>query len=642
MSASDAGAAVDKGDWRSSVIQSYRNNEVREIAKILASIEGESTPVASKMMLSMKFEDQIFKSASSLDDYKKKIAKRLKKLQKAYAQQKSAADGDPATKSAGDTSSDEQQRQELLLKLRQTYGDTILYVIKNAPAAMSDIERKLGQDKVDQFNIHVTSCQEWAIELGIWKKEKGTTDDKAEPASSAMEETSTMSKAKEQEEEKLPSLSQLQRLEQHLEKRAKNIRDYVVKHADPDLFLMETMERKDMEVAANKRATKLLAVNLSKRIQYIQQQQLQHQQGGRSSSQNQSQLPTSSGEDTNAAPLQALQQALEKAQASVPPPTRNDSRQLEASLRHLDKMRAASTALMNYWTLGEDRVATAPPQTRKRIFDVMSESMEFIVNKMKEKKSQLEGMEDTLTLQDAWTKRMELPPPISQVEDPVNEMDTSSPPTRKRPPLNNYKPYIKARLLFHPDRKTPSNLLAAVRRKGARLVRPRSASGNVTTTHLVLEFGQAFTMTIYLSPLTVNIRAMTPPSKNETVAEGSPMQDYFESPSNIDGAACWQPLSYGLANTTTQTSSRTDGIVSPHVLSVWGVSSTYDSIGHVVEERLRDASTRATYLLRNCFRNHVKDKSVDFEVEILEGSALLEFLNVARSTYMPDWQDYDY
>jgi len=57
---STATSAAGGGDWRSTVLQSYRNAEVREIAKILASIEGQATSVASKLMLSMKFEDQIF------------------------------------------------------------------------------------------------------------------------------------------------------------------------------------------------------------------------------------------------------------------------------------------------------------------------------------------------------------------------------------------------------------------------------------------------------------------------------------------------------------------------------------------------------------------------------------------------------
>lgn len=618
------------------MLQSYRNNEVREIAKILASIEGESTSVASKMMLSMKFEDQIFKSAGSLDDYKKKISKRLKKLQKTYAQQKAAGGGDAAAKATQESSADEQQREELLMKLRQTYGDLVLYVIKNAPAAMSDIERKLGSEKIEQFKPHIESCQEWAQELGIWKSDVIKKDEPEEgDKGDSEEEKPSASKPqidKKKEEFQMPSLPQLQRLEQHLEKRAKNIRDYVVKHADPDLFLLETMERKDQDVSANKRATKLLAVNLSKRIQYIQQQQ----QGGVSSSQNQSQQPPLPNADPNSTPLQALENALDKAQATVPPATRNDGNQLQASLRHLDKMRAASTALMNYWTLGGDRIATAPPRTLKRIHDVMTESMGFITNAMKEKSLKSENGESSVTLQDAWTRRMELRTPIILEEDP--NVATSSPPKRLR--TSSYKPYIKARLLFHPNRKVPNNLLLAVRRKGARLVRPSTAKGNVNASHLVLEFGKAFTMTIYLSPLTVNIRAMAPSSDESEVSKGFNMNPYIDYPSvEGDTSAPWQPLSYGLAMTIATENSASDGSTVPRVLSVWGVSSTYDSIGHVVEERLRDASTRATTLLRKCFQNHVKDKTVDFEVESLEGGALMEFSNLARETYMRGWQD---
>ena len=70
-------------DWRKSVLQSYRSSEVREISKVLAALEGSSsvTP-ASKLMLAMRFEDQIFKSAKDLADYRKKISKRLGKPQK--------------------------------------------------------------------------------------------------------------------------------------------------------------------------------------------------------------------------------------------------------------------------------------------------------------------------------------------------------------------------------------------------------------------------------------------------------------------------------------------------------------------------------------------------------------------------------
>jgi hypothetical protein len=96
--------------------------------------------------------------------------------------------------------------------------------------------------------------------------------------------------------------------------------------------------------------------------------------------------------------------------------------------------------------------------------------------------------------------------------------------------------------------------------------------------------------------------------------------------SNLGGTS-WTPLYHGLAE--------------KDELSVWGATGSYEAVGHVVEERLRDASNHATHVLRKCFRNHVKDNTTEFEVEILECSALLEFLQLARTTFIPNWQDDD-
>jgi hypothetical protein len=59
MSSSPAAAAPaeqDDGAWRASVQQSYRNNEVREISKVLASLEPGAS-ASSKLRLAMQFED---------------------------------------------------------------------------------------------------------------------------------------------------------------------------------------------------------------------------------------------------------------------------------------------------------------------------------------------------------------------------------------------------------------------------------------------------------------------------------------------------------------------------------------------------------------------------------------------------------
>jgi hypothetical protein len=80
------------GDWRQSVAQSFRSEEVRSIAKVLASLEPGATS-ASKTMLAWRFEDSIFTSATDFDDYRKKIQKRIKKVQKNYAKEQTEGGG---------------------------------------------------------------------------------------------------------------------------------------------------------------------------------------------------------------------------------------------------------------------------------------------------------------------------------------------------------------------------------------------------------------------------------------------------------------------------------------------------------------------------------------------------------------------
>lgn len=129
---------ADQDDWRVSVSQAYRNSEVREIAKVLAALEPGATS-ASKLMLAMRFEDTIFKAATSLADYRKKLTKRLKKVQKSYVPTNSAA----AT-----------NKEELIRELRSKYGDALRYVCKNANKAVSELKIKHGSEKASQLQQH--------------------------------------------------------------------------------------------------------------------------------------------------------------------------------------------------------------------------------------------------------------------------------------------------------------------------------------------------------------------------------------------------------------------------------------------------------------------------------------------------------
>jgi len=748
-SAAASSAPPAPPDWRKSVLQSYRNSEVREISKVLAALEGSaSVTPASKLMLAMRFEDSIFKTAKDLADYRKKISKRLKKLQKNYVRpvaktalhQANGSSGKDGATGSGSREDDTEAKEELTAKLKRDCGDALRYIVRNAKAAVADLERKLGPEKARQLQQHTDSCRLWARDLEILTeeeldaitpmveavKEKKHEDAKTnesdskqqqqqQPSSSSQpQQRSQPQKSQPQpqkSEKKTPELSnkavplsynQLQRIEKHLQTRVGNIRSYVVKHADPDQFLLETLQSRDVVFSKNVPAGNLFREILKGRIS-SQREQLQkatttsrRSKGSSSNNANQDATTDTNNNDVSNSrpsddddPLLVLQKALEKAQAGVPPPTRNDSKKLEGSLRHLDKMRAASTIMMTYWTLpGDQRVETAPRDTLKKIHEVVQDGADFVLKAVREleKEKQMQqrrynGSGETVTagvttsdatttsantktksktkkvsLQDAWSKTIELPSaaaPINVEDDENNSSNSNSNSNgnSKRPRTNSYRPYYKTRMLFRPNRKAPPQLLMAIRRKGADL--RQASSCNTDAFHLVLDFDGAFAMTIYFSPLMVTLRAKTPDETNDSRSNSS---------SSVSMSAPWKPLSHGLTpwgstldssdfqrkkkasqnnNNNNNNYSDGDSQQQQQQLSVWGVTAGYESIGRVVEERLRDASTHATAILRRCFKNHVKDKTVDFEVELLEGSALLEFLSVSRSTYMPQWEDMD-
>ena len=534
-------------DWRLSVSQSYRNTEVREIAKVLAALEPGATS-ASKLMLAMRFEDTIFKAATSLADYRKKLTKRLKKVQKSYV---------PTNKVSATN------KEELIKELRNKYGDTLRYINKHAPKAIAELKAKHGPDKANQLHQHTQVALQWATNLGLLPN--------TQPDFSMPEE-------------------QAQKLQQHLEKRIENIRSHVVKLAEPDRFLQETLQKAEDDISS--RASKLLAMNTSRRFEHI------------------------SGQKGNFDPSVVLKEALEKTQAPVPPPTKSQRNDEQAALLHLNKMKAAATTILAYMSIPDK--TTTPRNILVKAHTVATEGLEFVGEVMKNHRKEFK--EPELSLEDAWTKVLESPaPPAAAAPNPdsleggrLSPVNTDGGSKRFRGG-NAKRPVIKSRVLLTAGRKTPSNLLPAFKRKRATLIRPPP---NGEGSHLILEFGKAFVMTIYLVPLLVTIRAY---SKNheETIAD------------RAAGLACahYTPVD--------------DGLRELEELKVWGIKGTYDTIGHVVEARLEDASAQATAILRRLFANADKEKAPEFELEILEATALLEFLHNARKTFIPDWQDDD-
>jgi len=194
---------------------------------------------------------------------------------------------------------------------------------------------------------------------------------------------------------------------------------------------------------------------------------------------------------------------------------------------------------------------------------------------------------------------------------------------------------IRSRFLLAPKRKIFSSVLPALKRKRASLVRKGSAAC------VKLEFGKAFEMTIYFVPLLVTIRAMSgedADDKSSTVSLG--------------GGLRWPSLYQGLcpsdkdpttAENNNGNASSSSSLNNRNNLHVLGVSGSYQSIGPIIAKKLEYASAQATYVLRRCFAETTVGKSAmantEFEVEILEAGALIRFLQLARSTYMPDWVD---
>jgi len=537
---------ADGGDWRLGVSQAYRNTEVREIAKVLASLEPGATS-ASKLMLAMRFEDTIFKAASSLADYRKKLTRRLKKLQKSYK----------PTNSVSATN-----KEELIKEMRNNYGDTLRYIHKHAPKAVSELKAKHGPEKANQLHQHTSVALSWAADLGLMPNTQpnfGMSDE------------------------------QVQKLQGHLEKRIENIRSHVVKLAEPDVFLRETLQKAEDDLGS--RASKYLAVNTSKRFEHL------------------------SGQKGGFDPVQVLEESLEKAQMNVPPPTRSQRNDEQAALLHLNKMKAAATTILAFLSIPDK--TTAPRNILVKAHDVATEGLGFVGEVVKNRRKEFK--EPEMSLEDAWTKVLESPalPAVSAPNPDSLEggSDRSSPtPDRVSKHLRGGKSkrvVTKSRVLLTAGRKTPSNLLAALKRKRATLIRPPP---NGEGSHLILEFGKVFVVTIYLVPLLVTIRAYSK-QHEETIAD------------RAAGLTCatYTPID--------------DGLRELEELQVWGVKGSYDEIGHVVEARLEDASAQATAILRRLFANADKEQAPEFELEILEATALLEFLQNSRKTFIPDWQD---
>jgi hypothetical protein len=200
---------------------------------------------------------------------------------------------------------------------------------------------------------------------------------------------------------------------------------------------------------------------------------------------------------------------------------------------------------------------------------------------------------------------------------------------------------IRSKVLLTKSRKAPSNLVLALKQKRAEMITP-STSGALcgAGTQLRIQFGTAFEMIVYFVPLLVSIRALPVKSdmstlepKQQQEGGGGEASSAFRRTIVDGGLPTWVSSTRGLVGRT-----------SP--VSVLGATGPASLLGPIVASKLDYASACATRALRRCFADvarkaYENPKASDFEVEIVESTALLRFVQLARSTYTPNFRDDD-
>lgn len=599
-----SGASAPAADWRTTVSQSTRNGQVREVAKVLASLEPGATS-ASKLMLAMRFEDSIFQQATSLADYQKRITKRLKKVQKSYKPPAADASSSNAAETAEEEAARREKELEVERNLRRQYGEDLRFIVKNAPAAVRAMEDKHGKSRSDHLRQHTDNAEQWAVEIGLndlcpHRKRRSPRE-----------------------------AGYLDRLKQHLEQRVDNIRSHVVKLTHPDLFLEETLVKLEDEL--DEEALNILAAATKAIIE-------KHRKEGQV-------VPPPSG-PADAAGMRSL---MEKVTATIPPP-RNAAAIREANLARVEKIRAASHALSAYLCLDA--------HTKAEVKKCLSTSHKIAADEVATLLTEMAGFgeedsrkEGEVLLEDAWNRPLEYTaePTAGEDGDPSSiEGSGDEGPAKKKArrsdssvgsPSASGNVVIRSKVLLTKSRKPPSNLVLALKQKRAEMITP-STSGALcgAGTQLRIQFGTAFEMIVYFVPLLVSIRAL--PVKSDSNAEtnqqqqegsGGEVSSEFRRTIVDGGLPTWVSSTRGLVGRT-----------SP--VSVLGATGPASSLGPIVAQKLDYASACATRALRRCFADVARKayenaNASDFEVEIVESTALLRFVQLARSTYTPNFHD---
>mmetsp|Transcript_12620 Transcript_12620/g.23662 ORF Transcript_12620/g.23662 Transcript_12620/m.23662 type:complete len:622 (+) Transcript_12620:161-2026(+) len=605
-------------DWRKNIQQSYRSEEVKNIAKVLASLEPNAT-TASKLMLASKFENQMFATASDFNDYRKKITKRLKKIQKSYN----------ATTATSDEVLLEQQKDEVMQlqrRLKSLYGEKLEFIAKYGRFTVKEFRDKFGEEKSKNLMDHIDQAITWAAEIGA------VPESKAILASTGLCVRIPRRSPPE-------TLSYLGKVEMELEKRVDNIRGYCVKLTKPELFFSERLDEMEQKV--------LLNFDSSACQMYVESMR---------------QALTNSKDDVNFAldtdtataaatsetdvDLSELKGMLEKMRSVIPHP-RSKEEEKESMLAHLNRIRIASQYLIKYATFSPQQQTTKLQLagSLRKVHDLVHHSILFLKESFREERG--EQGDSSIILEDIWNKILDYDGALNKssvtaTEDGKDSALTAGPSTSDNAKsFNTKRLVIRSRVLFT-KRYPPKNLLDAMNRKYN-----VNVCGEGKTTYLKVIYGDVFEMSLFFSPILVRIRALPGSEEKNAYKKSTFRKDVIDCSSDS-----WVAPTAGMKRTSPLSSLNSQqqpigrkrnangDVKTEQVVSIMGVSANIDSVMPIVAKKLDYASAHATRCLRRCFAEHTLTSKSDFEIEISEGNAVLKFLQLARKTYQIDLDEY--
>jgi hypothetical protein len=329
---------------------------------------------------------------------------------------------------------------------------------------------------------------------------------------------------------------------------------------------------------------------------------------------------------------------MDLASAIVPIP-RNKAEEKGAGIKYLKKLEACCQVYMLYaaFHFQETRIDTSKGALNylQRAYSIAIESCNALAN-LSETTIGTNGVGKDLSLEDAWNKvmRYEKKPSTTETmtsivvpEDSmldIVDVDVDTNLMRQKHPRMDsqiHPSVIRAKILAKPGRRILPPFLHALEQKEAQLECPKDGQG---VARIKMTFGKAFDMYIYFSPLFVAIRAqkIESPSTTTTTTQNN----------LISGLTSVPPISQGLGTYLDPVPNSSSS--APRPIPVLGDTAF---VVHLVEKKLEFASARATCVLRQVFSEELSKMTghlSDGDLEILEGSAMIKFLQIARATYL--------